>query len=86
MLIDVPTAASQDQISYELCTNRSLRTASVGGQLDIAGKGIFTDEAGNTIEYRHCPTALANLLPTLAITRSGARIYIAFDVNLRREQ
>ena len=72
--------------TYAVQFNRHLRTASVGGRLPIEGMGMICNEAGTSgTEYKHCPEATTNLVPTYAITRTGATIIIQYDTNVRRE-
>jgi hypothetical protein len=69
ILMDVP----EDQngrttyVESEVDDDRYLVTAARNGRLDIAGQGIFDNNKGVYHEYKHCPEAAANLMPTMVI-------------------
>ncbi len=44
-----------------------LVTAAANGRLDIAGAGVFYNNEDVKHEYKHCPEATANLMPTMVI-------------------
>jgi len=73
------------EASYVPSVNRFLRTASAGTQLAIVGMGLLDNQNGSVTEYKYCPDASANLIPTLAITKTGAHIHIFFDRPTRTE-
>ena len=41
--------------------------------------GFITSLSGALTELKHCPGATVNLMLTIAITKTGARIIIYFD-------
>jgi len=80
ILINIPDLTLS--ITYEPQEDRWILTASNNGRLDIAGQGFFDNDEGkpnSLTEYRHCPEATANLMPSSAITKYGSRIMIGFD-------
>ena len=56
-----------------------LVTAAKNGRLDIAGQGVFDNDKGAMHEYKHCPGASANLMPTMVISRAGAITQIGWN-------
>ena len=62
-----------------------LVTAAANGRLDIAGQGVFDNNNGVMHEYKHCPGASANLMPTIVISRAGAITQIGWNCMMRCE-
>jgi hypothetical protein len=61
--------------------DRYLVTAAANGRLEIAAQVMFDNGDGSLTEYKHCSGASANLMPSLAITKTktGCMIHIAFS-------
>ena len=75
----------RDVSTYVVAVGRALRTASAGSSLAIAGTGVIDNSNGSITEFRHCPDATANLMPTLAISKTGAHIHIFLHKPTREE-
>jgi hypothetical protein len=85
VLINPPVPS--EAITYtEAKPNSWIGTATTDGKLIIDGEGTIESDDGDVMVYRHCSEASANLMPTIAITQSGARISIFFDRLLRKER
>ena len=64
----------------------SLGTASNKDRLMIAGAGTITSQDGLVVqEFKHCPQATANLMPSKVITIQGATVFIAFNELIGQE-
>ena len=75
VLKEVPTQEECPKCTYEPSSVPCyLGTAAAGGKLDIAGSGVITSEDGIRTEFKHCPTAAANLLPEVAIASNNQTI------------
>ncbi len=66
-------------VTYKPVVNSWIETAAAAGRLSIDGQGTIENDGGLKILYRHCSTALANLMPTNTITKYGNTICIFYD-------
>ncbi len=71
--------------TYELQEKRYLVTAEADGKLVIATQGMFDNDKGSMNEYKHCPGASANLMPSIVISRTGCITQIGWDYIRRCE-